>query len=303
MWLLAVLGCGHDDGVSDVVQVDCACVAHPDDTSVTDVITVASREPELDVLVAIDPDPELRARFADVLPGLLAGFDDVDPRWRVAFTSTALGGALGWLAPTGVDGGSWLSREDLEDPSVDWSGAPADAPLGATGATYRVVDGFSDGFRRPEAALQLIVVTRAPDETPASIVTFEAWTEWIGLEDAVVFAAVPAGDPIRDVVTTTGGVAVDVDDELDPWTQQVTIASVTPFVPFHLSVLPLLGTVEVQVELPDGTRFLFSEAAGDPPVGDWSYVPGANAVQFLEYVPPAESKVVANYEPLDALTP
>jgi hypothetical protein len=304
MWLLTGLACSYVDEPFDGRPP--GPVDHPasHDDIVVDAIMHGARAWELDVLVAIEPDPALWADFAEVLPGLLASFEQVDPRWRIAFTTTALGGPeLGWLATTGNDDGRWLSREDLLDPSIDWTGAPHGEPFGATGATFLAIDTDTYGFRRPEAALQLIVVARAPDATPESVIAFQDWTEWVGAEDAVVFAAVPVGDPLLDVVVITGGVVGDPDASLDPWMSQVAIASQNPPRTYPLSALPLRGTIEVTVEDVHRDIFSFTEAVGDPPVGDWTFDGTANAIRFLEYVPEPLSIVFANYVPLGDFDP
>ena len=72
-------------------------------------------------------------------------------------------------------------------------------------------------------------------------------------------------------------------------------------VAFFLSRLPRAETIEVRVKDSerDGVVLFFTEAVGDPPVGDYLYDAPSNSVRFLEYVPPPASLVIARYTPLN----
>lgn len=69
----------------------------------------------------------------------------------------------------------------------------------------------------------------------------------------------------------------------------------SPPVSFHLSRLPVAGTIAVVVTTPNGAQFEFFEAVCCPPVGDWIYDPSANAVILLTYVPEAGATVTLTY--------
>jgi hypothetical protein len=69
-------------------------------------------------------------------------------------------------------------------------------------------------------------------------------------------------------------------------------------VAFFLSRLPRAETIEVRVKDSErGVVLFFTEAVGDPPVGDYAYDPSSNSVRFLGYVPPPQSDVIVSYTP------
>lgn len=248
------------------------------------------------MLVAVDPDPISQGTLEDVLPSLLYSLHSVDPGWRVAVTSTALGdlAKTGYLAPTGADGGRWLSDEDLESPTIDWGQFPDAAPHGAIGATYLTATSDLYGFRRPEATLHFMIMS-ATDATPSSVITFADWATWVAEQGVVVSAATDDSD-LAPVVAESGGVSTAPYGDF-VWARTVGLIPAGAPLSYPLSRLPILGTVVVSVETPDGSRFEFFEAVGDPPVGDWEYIQSANAVAFLGYLPETGAIVLVQFEP------
>ncbi len=268
------------------------------DTRITDLHAISEADVPADVLVAVDPTPVAQGNLEEVvLPELLRGLDRVNASWRVAITSTALGDVAeaGFLAPTGADGGRWLTEEDLDDPSVDWSGFPAMPPFGATGATWYAATLDLYEFRRPEATLHLVLM--GLDFTPDTVLPFDAWASWVAEESAVVSALTFGGMELAVVVIGSGGLVGDPLGDLAAWGSAIGFLPSAAPSSFAMSRLPQEHTLEVQVETPDGATFEFFEAEGDPPAGDWTYAPTANAVAFTRYVPENGALVLLSYEP------
>jgi len=271
----------------------------PPSGSVVDSYLIGDPKVPADVIVAVDPDVDSQTMLEEeVLPSLIEALDMIDPSWRVAVTSTALGDLVetGYLAPAGADGGRWLSHEDLAHLAIDWADFPDAAPSGGTGATYLTVNADPDGFLRPDATLYLVLLSHA-DSTPDAIVTFDDWVLWVSDQGAIVSARTAVGTPLADVVAGSGGAVVDPWGEVDSWASKIGLLSWGVPSSYRLSRLPIQGTVTLSVEDPSGATFEFFEAVGDPPVGDWVYRETPNSVEFLSFVPEAGETVVVSYLP------
>jgi hypothetical protein len=304
MPLLSLLACASGDGTWPGwpgVPTPDPHMTLDDPPPVVDVHRIGEPEVPVDVLVAVDPEQVARAVLeVEVLPSLVEMLRLFDPSWRVAVTSTALGDLdeVAHLLPTGGDGDPWLSEEDLDQLLVDWTDVPAAHPWGAMGATYLTATADPHGFHRPEATLYLVLLQiDQGDDTPESVVTFDAWSSWVQETEAVVSAVADDGAPLRDVVAGSGGVAVE------PYGDRAAWASTIGFLPgqvplsYPLSLLPVVDTLHVRVDLPSGVVFDFSEAMGDPPVGDWIYRGTENSVAFMTFVPESGSTVRLTYVP------
>ena len=270
--------------------------------NITDIHVIGDAAAPADVLVAVNPDPTSQETLEEeVLPALVNGLrGSVDPAWRVGITSTALGdlNATAVLAPTGADGDRWLSSEDVEHLTVDWTDFPDTAPYGSTGATYLTATGEQEGFRQPDATLFLVLLGGL-DETPEAIVAFDDWAAWVADEDAVVSAVTEPESDLAGVVAASGGVSVDPLGDHASWAASVGLLPAGAPLSYALTRLPVEGTVTVRVQTPDGPTFEFMEAVGDPSTGDWIYLAGANAIAFTAYLPETGATVILTYEPRD----
>ena len=123
------------------------------------------------------------------------------------------------------------------------------------------------------------------------------WKSWVAEQGAIVSATTYEATDLAVVVADSGGIRADPTLE-DPYTWATNVGSLPRAAPpsYALSRLPIIGTIEVAVETPDGAIYDFFEAAGDPPVGDFLYLPSANAVALLRYVPDSGSSVYVTYE-------
>jgi hypothetical protein len=294
--LLALLACRGEEPPNTVAPPPTDIWTVPDEGVYTDLHTVPGAGAPVDVLVAVDPDPVSQTTFEEeVLPSLLHGLESVNVSWRVAVTSTALGDLTetAYLVPGGVDGGRWLSEEDRDDPVLDWTGFPDAPPLGATGATWLTVNGNPYDFHRPDATLLLVL--SGLDATPEEILPFEEWAAWVTAEGAVVSALLSEGIEIALVVVSSGGILGSPYGDLGAWARAVgELPSAAPD-SFALSRLPE-EIRQVVVEDPGGATFELMEVTGEPPEGDWVYVPGTNAVSLTRYVPANGARVILTYE-------
>ncbi len=300
MPLLLAIACVDTSHEGGELQVDGGPAPIPEDDTIVDTFVIGDPKIPADVLVAVDPETGFHMTFEEqVLPSLLGMLDMLDPDWRVAVTSTALGDAdeTAYLAPTGEDGGRWLSGEDLGDPAIDWTDFPNEPPWGATGATYLTASADLYGFLRPEATLYLVLLSDN-DTTPEAIVTFDAWAAWVSAEDAVVSAWTTDDTLLAVVARASGGVTVDPSGgDVAAWAAAVGFLPYGAPSSYRLSRLPIQGTITVAVEDPSGATFEFFEAVGDPPVGDWIYRDTTNSVEFLTYAPANDARVLVEYVP------
>jgi hypothetical protein len=151
--------------------------------------------------------------------------------------------------------------------------------------------------------LHTIVLSDESDLTQASVITepeFIRWYDGIKEEaDERTFSSVvdlQTGAAYLHVTREIGGIEWNIREE--NYAQVLTLLGVQAAGlkrEYFLSQIPVPGTIDVDVVAPTGVTFEFSEAFGDPPVGDWFYTPSRNSITFLEYIPEELSKIVIHY--------
>ena len=129
--------------------------------------------PEVDVLWVIDDTPSMAGEhlaLQDAAEVFIDALDVADLSWQVGVARGSLGGD----APGSLQGNPWVIVPGLSDPA---GALAAVAEVGADGAPPRVRSGRrlalteplrsveNRGFRRPEAALHVVVFSDADDES------------------------------------------------------------------------------------------------------------------------------------------
>ncbi|MCB9777767.1 MAG: hypothetical protein H6742_04320 [Alphaproteobacteria bacterium] len=144
--------------------------------------------PKVDVLWVVDTTPSMEselAALADAFDSFSASLDGLDLSWQAGVVTTDPDDAV-------LRGNPWIIHPDLDDPSGAFAAA-IDLPLDATApeaglaaAAVALIDAGQDnvGFRRPDAALQVIVVSDADDESEG----------WMGSDPGSTFLEFLAGE-------------------------------------------------------------------------------------------------------------
>lgn len=227
----------------------------------------------------------VQAALADAVPVFLDMAGD-DP-WRVAVLPTS----RPQLATAGgrsfVEGGGATGSL----PDLVRVGTEGDGPGGALANLLQALDaGALVAFRRPEVPLHVVVVSAGDDD--GSVPDFAD--------------ALAAREPSATLSVLGGGGSTFLDasdaldglvlDELDWDGSLVRIGALAVGLrqEFFLSLVPISGTLEVEVETVDGARLHFVER------WDFTLDLGRNSVRFLEYWPEAGGAVYADYVPASA---
>ena len=162
----------------------------------------------------------------------------------------------------------------------------------------------ADPWRRPDADLEVILITRSDDRSDVEANEFADWFD--GLAGRGVRARVSGAVPgvaisYRRVIDGTGGVAAGPGPVLGGFFQEVTedLEAVGLRTAFFLSRVPVLETLRVEVAepAPRGETVTIVFGTGGPPERRYAYDVVRNAVIFPDYVPPAGAGISFRYVP------
>jgi len=182
------------------------------------------------------------------------------------------------------------------------------------GASFKALEvhhnDYNAGFYREDAAFHTIVLSDEDDGTQNTVITRDEYVEWYkglkGNDHDYTFNAIVCmasseeceGPSTRylSVVREVGGIEWDITS--DDWARlldELGAQAAGLSREYYLSQVPIVESLEVQVQEPDGAIVTFERAVGDPLVGDYVYEETRNAIVFLEYVPAAMSVVTVDY--------
>lgn len=265
----------------------------------------------VDLLWVIDDTPSMdsaRAALTTALEGFLDALDAQGLHWQVGVVTAALSAE----APGALIGQPWILRPGLEGAErallTSISTSEGRDPTGGLGAAALALreplrSGANRGFRRPDAALQVIVVSDDDDHSEdilgddpvrAMLELLDAEAEATGREarlSAIVGApgegcsgvdgtALP-GDRYAAVAAESGGLLGNVcAADLRPVVESLGELSVELPVRFPLQAEPLEGSLQVQV---DGEDTLDYALEIDPPAVIFDVAPPAGAAVRLRY--------------------
>ena len=277
---LVVAVCAPAAGCTEVVVRDNPDPAGPE-VEVTETFRQLDR-PRVDLLFVVDNTPSMetvRADLADAATRLISALDAGQLAWQVGVVSTdvesdatgLLHGDPWIITPSTASGPAAIARA-LDVPI-------GSAPTGGLGAATRALteplrSGENRGFRRPDAALHIVVLSDADDESTAvlGIDPADAFLEF--LDDEATASAQPAtlsavvgdlgtgcvgstgtalpGDTYIAVAEASGGAVISI-CEAD---LGAVIASLGTLVQegttrFELQAVPVPETVRVDI---DGVR-------------------------------------------------
>lgn len=259
----------------------------------------------VDVLWVIDDTPSMasvREKLGEALVGALDELDALGLHWQVGVLSAALDDpALGvldgqpWVLRPGLDG----AEEALLDAVTEGGGRDPTGGLGVAALALRppLRDGANRGFRRPDAALQVVVVSDDDDQSepilgadPAAaflaLLADEAAATGRAARLSAIVGAPGAGCSGADgtalpgeryawVAEQSGGLLGDVcDADLRPVVRGLADLAVELPRSFPLSAAPIEGTLSVEV---DGEASSAWTLTLDPPTLRFDVAPAAGA--------------------------
>ncbi len=250
----------------------------PDPADPVEVVEVFHQEPlpRVDVLWVIDDTSSMKdeqAAVADAFDGFIDALDQLELSWQVGVVTTdGTGPAAGLL-----QGNPWIIHGGLDDPAaafadavdVGTDGQSSESGLGAAwlALTEPLVSTDNRGFRRSDAALQIVVLSDADDDSadilgddPASsfldFLAEEADRTGADTRLSAIVGPLPEGcsgaapaDVYTAVAEQSGGAVVSI-CEADFSAVTATIADATVAWPttFPLQASPDPDTVEVQID-------------------------------------------------------
>lgn len=264
--------------------------------------------PMVDVLFVMDGTGSMaaeQARLGGAIPDFVDALDAVGVRYQIGVTSMDLadGGALlgmPWiLTPADADIASQLAA----NLAVGTDALPPSAGLDAAALALADADGVNVGFRRPDAALQLIFVSDADDASGAvlgadpvaglvAVLAAEAARTGHAARASAVVGDVPSGcfgsggtalpgTRYAAVADATGGLVSSIcADDYAAVVAGMADAAVEWQSRFPLQAAPVDGTVSVTV---DGAR-----------VDGWS-VDAADPALVFDTPPPPDSWIEVRY--------
>lgn len=302
LWMLLGASCS-DTGLND-----------PDDDVVEPVVVeerfVQAPWPELDVLFVVDATgsmAEEQAGIASAAPEFLARLDELGVLWQVGVTTTDLddGGALQgrpWILTPSTEGAAALLADAL---LVGTDRPPPSAALDAATLALADADGLNLGFRRRDAALHVVFVSDADDESGEVLGTDvvgnflnvlaaeEAATahparasavvdDGSGACDAPGYDTLPGTRFVQVAEESGGRVASICTDDFASVADALGDVGVEGGHLFPLQAVPADGSVVVEV---DGARV----------TEGWIVDPALPALLFAE-PPPLDAIIVVTYE-------
>lgn len=174
----------------------------------------------------------------------------------------------------------------------------------AWGALVTNAESYNAGFFRPEASLQVVVISDEIDYSRISTTEFVNWMLTVKGEPGMTSFSSIVGLTNRDCGSTERGTGyLEVTEQVggiawsictDDWAGLLTelgLQAAGLKREFFLSLVPVEESIVVTVENPDGNVDTFQ-------AGEWTYTRTRNSVTFAEYVPEPLAVVNIEYEVL-----
>lgn len=280
------------------------------DPVVVEEVFVQAPLPQVDVLWVVDDTASMgeeQAALGDAFGSFVDELDLLALAWQVGVVTTEGSGDMAGV----LQGNPWIIHPDLEDPAgafelaidVGTAGAGPEAALGAAwlALSEPLVAGDNRGFRRPGAALHVVVVSDADDasqgvlgDDPAT--TFLAFLDQqaeatgagavlsavVGTSADACDSAVPAETTIAVALASGGTVQSICAADLAPVAAAIGQAGITWPTTFPLQATPVADSAVVRV---DGVR----QDEG------WTVEIDARLLRF-DVAPPPAATILISYE-------
>ncbi|MFT4628203.1 MAG: hypothetical protein ACI8PZ_006898 [Myxococcota bacterium] len=229
--------------------------------------------------------------------------------WHIGVVSTDMDNPNQSGHLRSVDGHTFLDR-DTPNPAatfesmavLGWGGSGVERGREAAFTALELnQDGANAGFLRDDSELHVVFVSDEDDRSTNDPITADGFVRFLREQGAVAHAAVfPDGvvDPFGDAeagftyvsyAQQTDGVRVDIRSDLGGLV--VGIADAFPRQLFAPTLAPDLATLDVMVELEDGTLIDIDDST-------WAWDDDVGAVEFVDYLPAVGDSIVLSYSPL-----
>jgi len=272
--------------------------------------------PAVDVLWVIDNSNSMleeQTALAESFGSFIAYFTQSGLDYHVGVVSTDMVDASHQGRLREDAGTTWIDDSFSQDEALDsfsarvlmgTSGSYTEQGLDAVVAaidTHR--DDHNAGFYRPDAALSVVVISDEDDYSGVSVTGFVDWMLDLKSDsELVAFSSIVAprgncltaeedGERYLQVTEAVGGVSWSIcDEDYAGALELLGLTSAGLKREFFLSRIPVVDTLEVRVEEPQGT---VHEYVVD---GDYTYDEQRNSVGFVDAVPVPRAEVVVTYE-------
>jgi hypothetical protein len=284
--------------------------------------------PVVDVLFVIDNSCSMddeQGALAASFPGFIGYFVGSGLEWHVGVVSTDLDNSVHQGKLVSAQGALFID-ESTPDPHGVFSEMAA---LGTTGtgdekglgATYLALAGtdengyvqghrdtYNAGFYRDDAAITTIVISDEPDQTPDNVVSKKEFIEWYNAlklaSNERSFSSIvdlDRGSRYLDVTKEIGGTTWDIrDSDWDKVLDYLGLQASGLRTEFFLSQIPVVSTIEVSLELPDGSVLVAPDVPAWTYLGEDGRPDGRNSIKFVEYIPDSLTRVTITYTRLSS---
>jgi hypothetical protein len=253
-------------------------VVYQESTPLSDVLFVVQNDPDYPYHgLLIDQFP----LFFDSLLG--SGID-----WHVGVVSSGLDDPDTAGVLFDLDGQRWLDPEtpnpisSLAWESEDLLSRPRDAVYEALAVQGTLANA---GFLRPGATLTVVVVSDGEDASTLSETEFVDWLATLGGTYSCL--GITSGTACESTAALTGGTLAE-SEIMGVALEEAGLLASSLDKTFPLSAQPVPATIEVSVEMPDGSVYNFEP-------GDWVYNEVRNSIEFVEFIPSGGAAVHIRY--------
>jgi hypothetical protein len=159
-------------------------------------------------------------------------------------------------------------------------------------------DTVNYGFVRDDASLHTIVISDEQDYTPSTVISLDEYKSWYQnkktdpieetFSSIVTQVGFTTGWNYKEVTAEVGGIIWDI--TRDDWSTVLSLLGLqasSTRTEYFLSRVPVVSTIDVKVETPDGVTIDI--------MSDWSYEPSRNSIILTDYVPEPLETVVITY--------
>jgi hypothetical protein len=275
--------------------------------------------PIVDVLFVIDNSCSMndeQAALAASFPGFIGYFVGSGLEWHVGVTSTDLDDPTHQGKLQAAQGALFIDELTPEPElvfaemaSLGTEGTGNEKGLGATYlALGEAADGgwretYNQGFYREEASITSIVISDESDQTADTLVTKNEFVEWYNAlklsPTETTFSSVvnlDTGSRYLDVTDEVGGTSWDIrDSDWDKVLDYLGLQASGLRTEFFLSQIPVVSTIDVKLELPDGSVLVAPDVPAWTYLGEDGEPDGRNSIKFTEYIPDSLTKVIISY--------
>jgi hypothetical protein len=316
LFSLILAGCASEQILSGEVEIPVP-IPNPAEikSSIVEDRFRQSEKPTVDILWVVDNSGSMAQEQSDLslnFPAFMNYFLGSNLNYHIGVVSTDLYNPLGNGQLIQYNGVRWIDTE-THDPLSTFSGmaqigtfgSGQEQGVGAAFAALELQEEVNVGFIRPDAPLNIIVVSDENDYS--NTITVDEFANYLnGMETPerpTAFSSIVAGSEMFcesisslgtdyiELSKLTGGIYQSICGEWISTLERLGLETAGLKVEYFLSRRPVQGTINITILLDDITFEYFE-------VEDWIYSDNRNSITFLKLVPYEDSEVVITYEEL-----